>query len=900
MTTSLTEGKVLLHYRLVQPIGEGGMGVVWRATDTTLGRDVAIKVLPDAFVADPERVARFEREARLLASLNHPHIASIYGFHAADGVRFLVMELVEGESLAARIERGAMPVVEALPIALQIAAALEHAHERGVVHRDLKPGNVVLARGGEAKVLDFGLAKAYEGDPSSETASSSMMARSPTITSRMTAPNTLLGTAAYMAPEQARGQTADRRADIWAFGVLVMEMLTGCRLFEGETTSDTLAAVLREDPDWTRLPRETPPRVQRLLKRCLTRDPKQRLRDIGEARIAIEQTLAGVPDEASGITAGGAVAGAYPPPSPHARRRTLAWVAVSLLVIALIGWAAIRAAAPKADLPLRKFRLVSTFDPGVVSAPQISPDGTMVVFVAGGKLWVQALSALEPEPLDVEGTPQFPFWSQDGEWIGYMSGSRILKVPARGGKSQVVTDARSEFTFGSGGSWTDKGTIVFSLADSTGLFEVSPQGGDPKVVCLPASGESDMHQPFALPGDRGILFSGHRRQGSFNNIQVWAGGKKRLLLELKDHTIGRPIYAASGHILYARSAPNPGIWAVPFSLSRLEITGEPFLVVPDGSAPSVSRDGTLCYLSGQGEVPLQLAWWDRGGKEVGVVGAAETADRFMSVAPDGNRVVRSIRDGDKSDIWILDGSRGTRTRLTFEPGTESAPVWSPDGSRILYSAVPPEAASPDLWRVLSRPADGGGRPDTLAPGFGVTVTRDGRYALYDRPLDSGTKWDLMVADLKGGAPALLVRGNPRAMYGAVDPSGRYAAYMSVESGVWEVFLTRFPSGEGKWQVSAAGGQWPHWNARGDRLCFVEGDEMMEVDVELGASPVLGKPRRLFTRPATGEVNFLWISSFDMSPDGSRFLILRPGLSTMQARRVTLTQNWLAEFRGKKR
>jgi Tol biopolymer transport system component len=897
MSISLTEGRVLLHYRLIHSIGEGGMGVVWRATDTTLGRDVAIKVLPDAFVADPERVARFEREARLLASLNHPHIASIYGFHAADGVRFLVMELVEGETLAARIERGAIAPGEALPIALQIASALEHAHERGVVHRDLKPGNVVLAEGGGAKVLDFGLAKAFEGD-APETGSSSMMARSPTITSRMTAPNTLLGTAAYMAPEQARGQVADRRADIWAFGVVVMEMLTGQRLFVGETTSDTLAAVLREDPDWTKLPAATPPRIRALLRRCLTRDPKMRLRDIGEARIAVEQTLSGVPDEpGSGIVPGAAPAG-YPPPSPRARIRTLAWVAVTLVAIAAIAWGALRVAAPRAEPPLRKFRLVAKDDLGPASAPAISPDGRMALFLAGGKLWVQPLDQLESEALDVEGPVQTPFWSPDGEWIGYMSGTRILKVPVRGGKSQVVCDARAPFTFGSGGCWSDRGTIVFSLADSSGILEVSPQGGDPKTLCLPDSSESDMHQPFVLPGGRGVLFCGHRHTGGFNNIQVWSDGKRKVLLELRDHSLSTPVYAPSGHILFQRSAPTAGIWALPFSLARLETTGTPFLVVPDGSTPSVSRDGTLCFAGGQGEQPLQLAWWSRDGKELGTVGVPEQGgERSVGVASDGNRIARSIRTGDNSDIWILDASRGTRTRLTFEPGTELFPVWTPDGARIVYTSAPQQLGRSEQWRILVRSSDGGGVPDTIGQGLDPTVSPDGRFALFTSP--PGGRWNIEAVDLDGGSPITVIRGNPRAVHAVVSPSGQYIAYMSDESSRWEVYLARFPSGEGKWQISAAGGQWPHWNRRGDRLTFTQGDDMMEVDVQTGPTPVLGKPVRLFTRPATGETGFGFTSEFAADPDGSRFLILRPATQGTPIRRVTLVQSWYAEFRGKK-
>ena len=627
---SLTAGRNLSHYRLVAPIGEGGMGVVWRAMDSTLEREVAIKVLPDFFASDPERMARFEREARLLASLNHPHIASIYGFHQDGGVRFLAMELVDGEDLAQRLERGPIPLAEALPLALQIAHALEHAHEKGVIHRDLKPANVKLTAGGQAKVLDFGLAKALE-DETGRPASSSAVSHSPTITGHMTVAGVLLGTAAYMSPEQARGQIADRRADIWGFGVVLMEMLTGGRTFEGETISDTLAGVLKSDPDWSALPKETPPRVRALLRRCLERNPKQRLRDIGEARIVLEDVIAGRGDEPVAATALAA----------PARRAPVALLSIAALALgALATFGVMRAQAPRTELPLRKFHLAVPVEGTIGPAgPAISPDGRMVSYLLPGRLMIQSLDNLEPKSFPVEAAASKLFWSPDGRFVGYIAGTRILKLAIDGTEPQVVCDTRGVVSTGGWGAcWRNDGTIVFTRGDSAGLLEVSANGGDPRTLLRPDSTETDIHEPSTLPGGRGVIFAAHRRHGGINTLWVVAGGKRKLLLELAGQTLANPVYSTSGHILFRRGPTTPGVWALPFSLSRLAPAGEPFLVAPGASVPSVGSDGTLCYLAGAANVASQMAWVDAEGKELGTIGQPEEpATPSISLSPDGRR-----------------------------------------------------------------------------------------------------------------------------------------------------------------------------------------------------------------------------------------------------------------------
>ena len=886
---SLTVGRSLSNYRLIAPIGEGGMGVVWRATDSALGRDVAIKVLPDAFVHDAERLARFEREARMLAALNHPHIASIYGLHVADGVRFLAMELVEGEDFAQRLQHGPIPVTEALPLALQIAQALEHAHEKGVIHRDLKPANVKLTTGGTAKVLDFGLAKAMEGETGRAAASSSsMLSQSPTISGALTGVNVLLGTAAYMSPEQARGQVADRRADIWAFGVLLFEMLTGQRLFEGETISDTLAGVLRADPDWSKLPSDTPRRVRELLRRCLERNPKQRLRDIGEARILFEEVIAAGPD----APAPAALAGA------PKRGLPLAPIAVAALLLgALATFAVMRVMAPKqASVPLRKFRLALPTD-SPPTTPAISPDGRTVAYLSHDQLWIQPLDELEPKSFAVEPGAAQLFWSPDGKWLAYMTPSRIMKMSVPAGEKQAVCDIHTPSSGGLGACWREDGSIVFSLGDEHGLMEVPALGGDPRPLVPIDTSETDMHEPAALPGGRGLIFCSHRKHSGVNNIYVWSGGKRKEVLTVEGQRIADPVYAPSGHILFARAPGTSGVWAVPFSLATLAATGKPFLVAAGGSAPSVSNDNTLAYVPGSSVTSTQMVWVDATGKELGTIGDPEAgALNVFGLSPDGRRVARPVQTGDDREIWVYDAARGTKTRLTFSEGEDDTPAWSLDGTHIAYHHHVKGQPSYESYSLLLRAADGTGSVDTLADMVVPNFVPDRRHLTAVKLLETGSKWNLMeVAIDRASPPRVLVEGNPWVMDGRVSPKGNLMAYMSHESGDWEVYLTRYPSCEGKWQVSIAGGQWPRWNARGDRLFFAQAEDIMAVEVSGTGSPTLGTPRRLFTRQNLGTGSFRWYPYFDVTGDGARFVVLRGAGGAERPKGVSVVQGWVGEF-----
>jgi Tol biopolymer transport system component len=878
---SIAPGRSLSQYRVVDRIGEGGMGVVWRATDSTLGRDVALKVLPDSFAADPERMARFEREARLLAALNHPHIASIFGLHSDGATRFLAMELVEGEDLSQRLQHGPVPLAEALNLALQIAQALEHAHERGVIHRDLKPANVKLTSEGKAKVLDFGLAKALEGDFGSPTSSPSLT-HSPTITGHMTAANVLLGTAAYMAPEQARGHAADKRADIWAFGVLLMEMLTGNRLFEGETISDTLASVLKIDPDWAALPKDTPKRVRALLRRCLERDPRQRLRDIGEARIELASILAGPLEDAPEAAAASPARGGVPP---------LALAAAGVVLGALATWFVARSLAPRpAEVPLRRFEIASPVPSATPRLRAISPDGRRIVFAINDTIWMQDLADVEPRRLGDVRSLQFVFWSPDSRLIGVAAGTRILKLDPATGDRQTVCTTAGEFTGGTGASWGEDGTILFSRAESDGILQVPAIGGDPKPYLPIDSTETDLHEPWILPGGRGVLFCPHTKHG-LDNISIFANGKRRVLLQLPGQSLSRPAYSPSGHIVFGRTGTSGGVWAVPFSLSKLEATGEPILVAGDASGPSISQDGTLTYLRGaSGGQQVELGLFDREGRRLGSLGAFGGSLDSPRFSHDDANIFVSETDGRYADVWIYDIARRTRRRLTFESGVENFAADSPDGSRVFYQARPDSSSGMDDWEIHSRAQNGTGATDVIVSGLVPSTSPDGRFVTFTTlaiPL-----WHVDVVSLAGDRSSRrLITGNPRALDGEVSPNGRWMAYMSDESGRWEIYLTSFPTAEGKWLVTNAGGQWPRWDATGRRLYFVQESDVMELEVTGDSAPVLGSAARLFTRSFSTAGGFALTQGFDVTRDGSKFVMTTLPQSAAAHLSITVVQNW---------
>jgi serine/threonine-protein kinase len=884
--------KSISHYQVIEKIGAGGMGEVYRASDPKLGRDVAIKVLPEVFARDKERMARFQREAQVLASLNHPNIGAIYGLEEDGDSCALVLELVEGPTLAERIDTSPVPADLAVSIALQIAEAVESAHERGIVHRDLKPANIKLTLDGKVKILDFGLAKALEGDR--DGSGSAFLSQSPTITGRTTGAQVIVGTAAYMSPEQARGENVDRRADIWAFGVILFEMLTGRKLFSGETVSDTLASVLMRDPDWDLLPANLPVRLRRLLRRCLQRDPKRRLRDIGEARIVLEEIAAGAPDEEAPKEIGAA--------RPMSRRLRLALAGAGALLVAgatAIGWTL----RPEgAEVPLRKYEIpIGDVDPNLASGTTlaISPDGGSVAYLHADRLWIRELAKLEARAIDGSNGAQKPFWSPDGAYVAFGAGGKLWKVASTGGTPTMLCELPDPFTPAAGGAWKKDGRIVFCTG-SGDLFEVSSKGGDPSSILAPeAETEEDFHNVQALPGDRGLLFVVHRNEG-FDQIDLLVNGKRRQVIRLPGQSISMPVYSPSGHILFRRSPTNPGIWALPFSLSKLEATGEPFLAVPDGALPSVASDGTLVYVHGNVAARSQLVWADRTGRVLGPIGPVQEQDPFPALSPDGRLVAIAVKENDNRDIWIIDTVRETKTRLTFEDGSDSNPMWSPSGEKIYYLS----GSSTDQFTIRMRSADGSGEPIDVVKGWGPRLSRDGKYLFYDS--HEGGTWNIWYVALGAdgaakGEPVHFLKSKATEAGPALSPDGRYLAYFSMESGEDEIYVKRFPEGDGKWQVSVSGGHWPNWSADGKTLYYADGDDLMAVPVETGSSLRLGSPQKLFTRTPCGvQLGFGWSPNFDLTADGERFVFVQAagGEKEKQASLgITVAQNWYAEFRA---
>ncbi|MGH9602268.1 MAG: protein kinase domain-containing protein [Terriglobales bacterium] len=867
-------GRVISHFTVSEKLGAGGMGEVYRASDSRLGREVALKVLPEAFAYDAERMARFEREAHLLASLNHPHIAAIYGLEDADGVRCLVLELVEGETLVERIQRGPLPVEEVLDIARQVAEALESAHERGIVHRDLKPGNIKVTPSGTVKVLDFGLAKMFESE-----ATITDLSRSPTLTTPATRLGVVMGTAAYMSPEQARGREVDKRTDIFAYGCVLFEMLAGKQAFPGETVSDTMASILKMDPQWIDLPAATPPALLRLMRRCLAKDPKLRLRDIGEARIALAEARSG----------GAEPAVSRPADAGQAARSRGVWMAATVLLAAvtgLVGWMLKPAGTP---VPLRKFE-IPVEGLNLQAPPVISPNGRMLAYVAAGQLWVRELDKLEPRVLQGTTGAAHAFWSPDSAYLGYVASGKLRKVSVSGGEAATITDSGGEFVGGSGATWSEDGTIAFSRG-STGLFSVSERGGDHRVFVPLAEDESDLHEPSWLPSGKGLVMVIHRKNESPGVLAVFSGGKRTVLLNLPGDALWEPFYSSSGHIVFNRSGPNAGVWALPFSLSSMRPAGEPFLILAGATSPSVSRDGTLTCIRGAATGQQHLVWVGHDGKVEAAGGQEQVSILLPRLSPDGTRVAAASSENQNVDIWIHDLKRNTRSRLTFDPGPDTSPVWSPKGDRIYYVNL--------NHGLASKTADGTGSVQNLGEGGFPSISGDGSYLAFTR-IGKDTQSDLWYMPLSGERKAvalLATAADERA--GQLSPDGRYLAYVSDESGRDEVYLTRFPSGEGKWQVSVNAGVTPRWSRKGDKLFFRGGArELMEVAISPGPSPSLGGPRKLFDAETAG-VLFEGPFQYDVSPDGRRFLMAQEvGQSTKRAG-ITVVQNWFAEFKDRK-
>ncbi|MEE9264628.1 MAG: protein kinase [Vicinamibacteria bacterium] len=880
----LVSGSLLGPYEILSPIGAGGMGEVYRARDTKLGRDVAIKVLPSEVAETPERLARFRREAHLLASLNHPHIASIYGIEEIEERPFLVLELVEGEDLSERLRRGVLPVDEALDVARQVAEALEEAHEKGIVHRDLKPANIKVTPDGEVKVLDFGLAKAYAGDTTDGSASD--LSHSPTLAREGTAAGVIMGTAAYMSPEQARGKQVDKRADNWAFGCVLYEMLAGKKLFTGETVSDILAAVLKSDADWESLPASTPTTIRLLLRRCLDRDRKHRLQAMGEARIAIEDYLAD-PDAAS-------VLPSAPAASSTPRRRALPWAMVgALAVLSGVLWSSLE--TPRSDTTVR---LSITLPPTVRlgSAQQllvaVSPDAERFVYVASSgktsQLYVRELDAFEAKPLPQTEGAQNPFFSPDGRSVGFFAEGKLKKVAIEGG----VPTELAEAAWGHG-TWGPDGTIIYTPNYNTGLWRVSAGGGTPEELTAPEATEDTLGHwwPQALPDAKTVFFTAFTTPAERSRIVALSLETMQQKTVMEGGSFGR--YAPTGHLVFTRRNT---LMAARFDLARLEATAAPVPVLQDvplhpsngHSQFGFSHDGSLVYIPASVlTADREIVWVDRNGA-IETVTDVRRPYAEPRLSPDGNRVALTI-EGSNRDIWIHELGRGTLTRLTFDPTSDQTPTWTPDGTKLLYRSDRP------VFDLFWKPADGSAEEEPLFTSdndkYPMTVSPDGKVLIF-LATPSETRDDIWLLPLEGEkTPQALIRSQFNERNAVLSPNGRWLAYQSDESGRFEVYVQAYPGLGGKWQISTDGGSGPLWARSGRELFYRNGDQMMAVPITTQSGFSAGEPRLLFEGRFE---HFERHPGYDVSLDGQRFLMIRTPPESAP-RRLNVILNWFEEL-----
>ena len=893
----LHPGTTLGPYQVTAKIGEGGMGEVYQARDTKLDRDVALKVLPEAFTSDPDRLARFEREAKVLASLNHPNIGSIYGLEEAAGVKALVLELVEGPTLADRITQGPIPIDEALPIAKQIAEALEAAHEQGVIHRDLKPANIKVREDGTVKVLDFGLAKAFQPD-----AGDLNMSMSPTIslTAAATQMGMVIGTAAYMAPEQAKGKVVDKRADVWAFGAVLYEMLAGARPFAGDDVAETLARVIDREPDWAALPDNVPPVLNNFLRRCLQKNPKKRIRDIGDVSLAMEGAFETAVSTPSGPTVAPRLAG-WQRPMP---------LVIAGLLVAVVSGLTVWSLTRPAPRPVAQFVLLTPPDgtlrtAGGDSEVAISPDGTRVVYASGfgppanRRLYLRQLGELDATPLRGTEGGFAPFFSPDGQSVGFRSapGNLLKRVSVIGGAATTIVEP----DLVGGVSWGPDDAIVFG--SPSGLMRVPAVGGEPEPLTTvdPEQGETGHSWPDVLPNLTGVLFtavSGTAEDSRLAVVSLETGVVSYLL-----PVGGQARYAPTGHIVYGDGRT---LWAVGFDADRLELTStNPVPVVEDvGTKPSgaanfaLAGNGSLVYVTGAGAgggAPRSLVWVDREGREEPLATPLQ-AYRSPSVSPDGTRVAVDVIGG---DIWIHDLERGTEAILTTDPANDYAPLWTPDGERVVFAST--REGQLGLFQKLADTPGDAEHLMTASSGSSVIQptgwAAEGQTLLYS---EAGTTApDIGLVSMEGdGATELLLDTASAEASPAVSPDGEWIAYNSSESGQNEVYVQRFPALGGKQTISTDGGRDPLWSADGSELFYRAPAGMMVVPV-LETEPTFraGDAEVLFD---TQYLFVITLRTYDLHPDGRRFLMVKEGALTDDSGastgpQIILVENWFEEL-----
>jgi Tol biopolymer transport system component len=893
---TLSTGTKLSHYKITSQIGKGGMGEVYQAKDQKLGRDVAIKVLPEEFAWDTDRVARFQREAKLLASLNHPNIAAIHGLEEVDGTRFLVLELVEGQTLAERIKAEPIDVEEALKLGLQIAEALEAAHEKGVIHRDLKPANIKVTPEGKVKVLDFGLAKAFAAEQAD-------LSNSPTLSQTATMQGVILGTAAYMSPEQARGRKVDKRTDIWAFGVVLFEMLTRRSLFSGEDFSSTIARVLEREPDFATLPPNLHPRIRFLLERCLKKEPRNRCHDIADARVDIQEVLA---------DPGGAFNEPVELASFQKKFQTMMpWLAAAVVLTAviagLVGWnlkPTLKSAPPHVARfehhPAEDQQLLNTSLPILA----VSPDGRQFVYCTSKGLYLRSLDELEVRLISgAAEDPINPFFSPDGQWVGYSSSvnNKLKKIAISGGTPIALCDVGTVL----GASWDLDSTIVYSEVGK-GIMRVSASGGTPETL-IEEEKETFFH-PRLLPDGKSVLFTIGTSEGYKIAVQSLESRDRKVLFKGDCAW-----YLPTGHIIFTLEN---NIFAIPFQPDALQKAGErvPMIEGVFRSGPmyapqfAVSISGTLVYIPIATDYQKStLVWVDRNGKEESLDAPPDTY-RNPQISPDGTRVAFTVNRGSKSDIWIWNFDQETIRPLTFNEGS-AYPLWTLDGKRIIFSL----SRSMMLGDVYWKAADGMGEEEKLgtAPDrclYPCSWSGDGNtLVLMDQAMRNE-----MAPGLGSHIATLLVEGDRKwrpllqekfyEAYPQISPDGRWMAYKSGESyGEGEIYVRPFPgANSGKWQVSTGGGEDPLWSLDGRELFYRNDNSVIAVEVQTEPTFKVGKPEVLFQRPYFSSSYHMW----DLSPDGKRFLMIKmpaviTDLATLEIpRKINIVLNWLEELKDR--
>jgi len=843
----------------------------------------------------------------MLAALNHPNIATIHGLEQSGDTSYLVMELVSGDTLAERVKReGPVPVEEALTIAKQIAEALEAAHEKGIIHRDLKPANVKVTTEGKVKVLDFGLAKAFAGEePGSDPSNS------PTLSQAATMQGVILGTAAYMSPEQARGKTVDKRTDLWAFGCVLYELLACKQAFHGEDITDILAAVVKSEPDWSCLPETTPPAIRLLLRRCLQKDKALRLRDAGDARIEIHEALSAPPTAVAETAA----------PATRSRRERLTQVAaatMTLIAIALAIGFVLR--APKPSQPLQAVRLNAemgvdaSLDTSLGTSALLSPDGTRLALVAIGadqkrRIYVRSLDALQAAALSGTENARDPFFSPDGQWIGFFADGKLKKISAQGGAAVTLCDAPND----RGGSWGEDGTIVFTPDVQLPLSKVSSSGGTPEPLTTldRQAGEITQRWPQVLSGGKAVLFTSSANL-DFRDADVvvysMASGQRKKLQRGGFHAR----YVASGHVVYVHEGT---LFAVPFDLQQLEVTGQPTPILEGvvsnpanaGAQFSFCEAGNLVYVAGRaGGQNVSIYWMDREGKFTLL---RETPGNYLNPAfsPDGKRLALEINDGKRSDIWVYEWERDALTRLTFAGEANSVPVWTPDGQRIVYSSLE-KGRAPNLWWIRG---DGAGDAQRLAesksPQYADSWRPDGKVLAFDQ-VNPGTNFDIMTLPIEGDEKSGWKPGEPKPFLNSAfteseagfSPDGRWLAYMSNESGGYEVYVRPFPGPGGKWQISTGGGSVPEWSRNGKELFFRTLDNKITVVTHTDAGDSFRADKPQLWSPGQFTELGVFTNNFALHPDGKRFAVLKaPGTEQAAAvNKVSFIFNFFDELRSK--